>query len=331
LPHLALNPDLLIYWGEGRLLVRDLSSGREVLASPEVVTLLDLFRQARTAQAAARALPGYKERSVRKGIEELARHGLLLPAREVLKRASRIAAFRGNVASAHYHAASRDLRYLTDPAQADAFIRERIVVERRPPHFKRYPKAPRVTLPHASVTDVPTDGPPGLESALSARRTVRSFVSEPVSIADFTTLLRGTWGRTGWLAGGVLGRMATKTSPSAGALHPVECYALAWNVRGLRPGLYHYDVGGDELRRLGAGNLRAEAVRVASGQRWVGKAAFLCVMTAVFTRTLWKYRLENAYRSLWLDAGHLAQTFCLLATSRGLGPFTTAAMQDSQI
>ena len=54
-------------------------------------------------------------------------------------------------------------------------------------------------------------------------------------------------------------------------------------------------------------------------------------MTAVFSRTLWKYRLENAYRSLWLDAGHLAQTFSLLATSRGLGPFTTAAMQDSRI
>jgi len=39
--------------------------------------------------------------------------------------------------------------------------------------------------------------------------------------------------------------------------------------------------------------------------------------------------MESAYRVLWLDAGHLAQTFCLLATSRGLGPFTTAAIQDT--
>jgi nitroreductase len=38
-----------------------------------------------------------------------------------------------------------------------------------------------------------------------------------------------------------------------------------------------------------------------------------------------------AYRTLFLDAGHLAQTFCLLATARGLGPFTTAALQDSYI
>ena len=49
----------------------------------------------------------------------------------------------------------------------------------------------------------------------------------------------------------------------------------------------------------------------------------------MFTRSLWKYQSENAYRILWLDRGHLAQTFCLLATARGLGPYTTAALQDS--
>jgi SagB-type dehydrogenase family enzyme len=54
-------------------------------------------------------------------------------------------------------------------------------------------------------------------------------------------------------------------------------------------------------------------------------------MTAVFDRLLWKYPFENAYRILWLDAGHLGQTFCLLATALGLGPFVTAALQDSRI
>jgi SagB-type dehydrogenase family enzyme len=85
------------------------------------------------------------------------------------------------------------------------------------------------------------------------------------------------------------------------------------------------------LKRLRSGDFRKEAARAASGQSWVQRAAFLCVMTAVFQRTLWKYETESAYRVLWLDAGHLAQTFCLLATSRGLGPFTTAAIQDSYI
>jgi SagB-type dehydrogenase family enzyme len=141
----------------------------------------------------------------------------------------------------------------------------------------------------------------------------------------------GTWGRTGWIDAEVLGSLATKTSPSAGALHPIECYVIAWNVSDLAQGLYHYDVGSNELRRLRSGDLRKSAVRAASGQTWIGGAAFLCVLTAVFERSLWKYQLENAYRDVWLDAGHLAQTFCLLATARGLGPFTTVALQDSFI
>lgn len=129
----------------------------------------------------------------------------------------------------------------------------------------------------------------------------------------------------------LLGRMALKTSPSAGALHPVEAYVLAWNVRDLAPGVYHYDVRGDELRRLRRGSFRKAAVEAASGQDWIGGAAFLCVMTAVFPRVLWKYQLEDSYRTLFLDAGHLGQTFCLVATSLGLGPFTTAAIQDTKI
>jgi SagB-type dehydrogenase family enzyme len=63
----------------------------------------------------------------------------------------------------------------------------------------------------------------------------------------------------------------------------------------------------------------------------VARSAFLCIMTAAFERTLWKYGGENAYRTVWLEAGHLAQTFALLATAQGLGAYTTAAMQESRI
>jgi SagB-type dehydrogenase family enzyme len=54
-------------------------------------------------------------------------------------------------------------------------------------------------------------------------------------------------------------------------------------------------------------------------------------MTAVVARTMWKYPHPRAYRVVLLDAGHLAQTFCLTATRMGLAPFTTAALKDSLI
>jgi len=54
-------------------------------------------------------------------------------------------------------------------------------------------------------------------------------------------------------------------------------------------------------------------------------------MTAVFPRTMWKYDFPRAYRVVLLDAGHLCQTFCLVATWLGLAPFCTAALKDTLI
>lgn len=324
---LARNPEILLCWKAGRLLVENLASGDRFFVSPETVLLLDVFERARSPESVARSLPDYDRDSLRRGSRELLRLGLLIPEREARGRRSRIRAWKENLASAYYHVASRDIHFPRSHAALQRSIRG-ITEKRQPARFKRYRTAARQELPAVSVPEAPAEG---LERVLASRRTVRHFAREPAALDDFTSVVRGTWGQTGWLLGSPFGRLPVKTSPSAGALHPIECYIFAWNVRGLPRGLYHFDVGADELRRLRSGDFSEAAVEAASGQRWVGRAAFLCVMTAVFERTLWKYGFESAYRVVWLDAGHLAQTFCLLATSRGLGPFTTAAIQDSYI
>jgi SagB-type dehydrogenase family enzyme len=170
-----------------------------------------------------------------------------------------------------------------------------------------------------------------LHAALGRRRTVRDFAATKLPAGELATLVRGTWGQTGWLDGGLLGPLIAKTSPSAGARHPIECYVLAWRVAGLEAGLYHYSVRRGLLERLRRGDFREQAVRFAAGQRFVRHAAFLCLMTAVADRVFWKYSSSDAYRLFFLDAGHLAQTFVLLATARNLGAFTTAAMEESAI
>jgi SagB-type dehydrogenase family enzyme len=327
LDRLVRNPDLLIGWSGQDLLVEDLESGDRTVVSVESVLLLDRFGRPRSAAQIADALPEYDRASVLAGIRKLRRLRFLLPESEARARLSRIRSWKENLASIQYHLASRDIPFTTSHSAIDRFLQARAAEERQPLRFKRYRAAPRRRLPTSPTREKPV----ALERVLAARRTVREFSRLPVSLEDLASIVRGTWARTGWLEGDPMGRLATKTSPSAGALHPIECYVLAWNVRGIRPGLYHYDVRADELSRLRSGDLRDAAVKAASGQRWVGRAAFLCVMTAVFERTLWKYQFESAYRVLWLDAGHLAQTFCLLATSRGLGSFTTAAIQDTFI
>ena len=55
------------------------------------------------------------------------------------------------------------------------------------------------------------------------------------------------------------------------------------------------------------------------------------LITAVFPRSMWKYRFPRAYRVVLADAGHLCQTFCLVATYLRLAPFCTMALKDSLI
>ena len=287
--------------------------------------MLEVFGRPRTPREAAVLLEAEDPSLFLRHVRGLREMGFLVSEKEASRRLTRIAAWNGNLASVYYHVATRDMRFLADGAETERYLTDDVAARRRPRRFKTCDRAEGLAL---SFTEGPEDSMP-LSRALTQRRTVRSFSREKVRLDDLAAVVRGTWGVTGWIDGGPLGLLAAKTSPSAGALHPVECYVLAWNVSGLGKGLYHYDVGADELRRIGGGDPRRSAVRAASGQSWVGDAAFLCVMTAVFERTLWKYGGENAYRALWLDAGHLAQTFALLATARGLGPFQTAAIQDS--
>lgn len=305
--------------------MRNLESGVTLFGNERLYPILAAFDRPRSKEDALGRFSTPEKRPARKLIDLLIRLRFLIPDSEARQKAFRSRAWGNNIGSAIHHAASRDLRYAAPGASQTRVARERRASVRPVPLFKRYRSAERRVLVSAAASNMP------LVDALHARRTVREFRRRPVAFDDLSAVVRGTWGRTGMHVGGIFGDLVAKTSPSAGSLHPVECYVLAWNVRDLAPGLYHYDVRGDELRRLRRGRPRIEAVRAASGQTWVGGAAFLCVMTAVIARSLWKYDDEVTYRTLWLDAGHLAQTFCLLATSRALGPFTTAAIQDSYI
>lgn len=288
--------------------------------------ILELFDAPLSPADAIRRLPGRNPVLVRARIAALRKLGFLLTERASKRARSRLRVWRGNAASAQYHAACRDLRYLTEPGEIESDFRKAVLGKPKAAPFKRYPRGRRIALPGANEPRRPS----ALERILLQRRTVRAFRRTPVSREDFARLFRMTFGISALLKSDVFGALIGRTSPSGGALHPIEAYAIVWNVEGLPRGVYHYDMGG-ELTRLRGGDFRAHAVRVASGQKWIGGAAFLCILTAVFPRVLWKYPAEDSYRTLFLDAGHLAQTFCLVATSLGLGPFTTAAIQDSKI
>lgn len=165
---------------------------------------------------------------------------------------------------------------------------------------------------------------------LLARRTHRQFSNGKLSLRALSHLLYYTWGVMGYLQT-PFGRLAHKTSPSGGARHPVEVYVLALKVDDLQAGLYHYHAKNHCLELLRKGRMTEKAASYCAGRSFVKGAAALFLMTAVFPRSMWKYRFARGYRVVTLDAGHLCQTFCLTATYLGLAPFSTAALNDSEI
>jgi hypothetical protein len=120
------NPDLLIYWDAEGLVVRDLSGKSRVDATPEILFILDRFGRPRIPRSVVDTLPEYEARSVLEAIRELGKLGLLLPVGEGRRRRSRLRAWKGNLASALYHIASRDMRYVVDPVKARENFRTRI-------------------------------------------------------------------------------------------------------------------------------------------------------------------------------------------------------------
>ena len=102
-------------------------------------------------------------------------------------------------------------------------------------------------------------------------------------------------------------------------------------VKGLRVGLYHYQPATHHFERISTNASAEKAWLYCARQHFVRNTAALFLMTAVFPRTMWKYHHARAYRVVLLNAGHLCQTFCLVATWLGLAPFCTAALKDTLI
>jgi len=298
-----------------------------VNADPIIVAVLDFFDDWRSPAEFYSHLPTYTRESLDRALLQL------LDATFLVRKGSQEARDDAKLehvwsgwlpAAGLLHFCSKNLAYITDLAQARRFLRERAKRVAIPPAVKYYPSAPQLPLPASA-------GDGEFPSVLLRRRTWRRFSPRPVELSSLATLLRLSWGVQHWIKLPGMGRVALKTSPSAGARHPIEVYVLAVRVAGLPRGLYHYRSDANRLELLKAGASSRQLAKYVADQSWYGSAAALMIMTAVFPRTHWKYQDPCAYRTVLLDAGHACQTFCLVATWLGLAPFCTMALSESEI
>jgi SagB-type dehydrogenase family enzyme len=226
-------------------------------------------------------------------------------------------------AAALFHFGTRAGQYETNPRRSEQRLRAKARRTPPPAAVKRVP-GQAVALPRPRDLG-------SLSASLKERRTWRNFSNRPVALDDLSTLLQLTFGVQHQARIKGQGDVVLKTSPSAGARHPLEAYVLARNVAGLRAGVYHYNAAGHALvslhKRVSSRSLGA----LLADQRYFDRAGAVVVMAAVFERSMWKYPSARAYRAILIDAGHLGQTFCVLATALGLAPFSTMAFREAAL
>ena len=318
---------LQVHWQDGDLIIENFVSRVAVSAAPVTLTLLDALTDWRTAKDVASELREWSRASVKRAVGELVAHSL------VLAEGTAAAALDEKVAAtwkhwrpaASFHFSTKDAPF-ANPRQWSRMAPRFLAESPQPALVKTYPGRPAVALPAL-------DAVPDSEflRVLLARKTHREFSGQAMPLASLGALLRYTWGAVEMLHSPNFGPLLRKTSPSGGARHPAEVYVVALKVDGLKPGLYHYNHGDHVLERLRSGPMREVVLRQALGQQHVGNACAVCYMTACLPRSMYKYRAPRAYRTVSLETGHLAQTFCLVATWLGLAPFTTAALVDTDI
>jgi len=288
--------------------------------------ILDFFSKWKKPESLCAHFPQYTRSSVLNAIKQLTSHTLLVEkgSPEVKKETLLLKTWSRWLPEGSFHFATKNPHFIPQKARMEV-LRRQLPTTPQPAFFKEYKGSSRVKLP----TTAEVDGE--FVRVLKSRRTHRIFSPGAITLEDVSQILALTWGVQGHVFSKLFGRLPLKTSPSGGARHPGEVYVAAMDVEGLRPGLYHYHPVHHHLSVIHQGPMRKKALQYCVGQKHTGEAAVLFLMTAVFPRSMYKYHQARAYRVVTLDAGHLCQTFCLVATWLGLAPFSTAALKDTLI
>jgi SagB-type dehydrogenase family enzyme len=171
------------------------------------------------------------------------------------------------------------------------------------------PDSESFALPDLSVGATMT-----LDEALTARRSVRNFLTTPLEVEVIGRLL--------WAAQGITEENGSgRTAPSAGGTYPLEVYVATSD------GVLQYVPEAHRARWSVRNDVRPALEEASGGQEWVGQAPAVFVITGVQARTEARYG-SRAEQYVLLEAGHAAQNLLLQATALELGAVPVGAFTD---
>lgn len=187
-----------------------------------------------------------------------------------------------------------------------ATMREFIEAEEPPSNYLDRPAIARVGLPTIRHR---AEGP--------IRDTITASDPGPLDLETLTSLLALTFGENGKRRLPVTGEHVTKTTPSGGSRHPTEAHVCVLDVVGVAPGIYHYSVRDHALDLLDSNDPADFVARHVVMLR--GRVGFrpraVVLLTSTVERSMFRYRDSRSYRVLYLDVGHIVQTFAYVAST----------------
>ena len=161
-------------------------------------------------------------------------------------------------------------------------------------------------------------GSVSLETAISKRRSVRSFQPGSLSITTISQLL--------WAVQGITGDSPSKrAAPSAGGRCPLQIYAC-WSE-----GVWLYHPDSHTLEKHQSTDIRTFLPPLAWEQKYLAEAGLVLAISAVYARTEEKYGERGRFRYVHMDAGHAAQNVLLQAVALGLASVPVGAFDDEKL
>lgn len=173
-----------------------------------------------------------------------------------------------------------------------------------------YEALPKIALPPRTPLTT------SVEDALLRRVSGRTFAATPLPLSTVAALLWATYGITRDNRDTGFPR-PFRTTPSAGALYPLEIFFHATAGDELAAGLYHFDPSADCLHHVVASDLSRQLTDCLVQPELALASSLIVFFTAMFDRSSFKYG-ERAYRFTLLEAGHAAQNLALAAAALDL-------------
>jgi SagB-type dehydrogenase family enzyme len=156
-----------------------------------------------------------------------------------------------------------------------------------------------------------------LKTAISSRRSVREFSTEPLKMEEISQLL--------WAAQGITHDGDRRTAPSAGATYPLELYLVT------AESVFRYIARDHTLLPTLEGDLRKDLFAASLEQEFFLEAPVTVVFTAVLARTEQRYGSTRSPRYVHIEVGHAAQNMMLQAVALGLDTVPVGAYEDESV